>query len=800
MTIAGSSRLAIVMCCPRILIVLCSLAIGWLVPVVQAETVIGILRDGPQARVMIPLSAIEAEVTKLTAGEFDVRFPTGKQLEGDWTLAGARRVFDRQLADPDVDIVLCLGMLVCHVAGDHPDLTKPVIAPIVVDPELQSFPFADGASGKRNLVYITNLHSVDDDLRDFAAATKFRKLASLVDQPTIDAFQSFLEQKVAAVEKDLGIDIVTIPVGDSIDAVVASIPEEVDAVYVSPLFRFDNADIKQLADALIERKLKSFSMLGVSEVNEGILLSSVGRPEDQLRIARRLALNVQRILLGDRPEQIPVFLQESRRLAINMRTAAAIGYAPRYAVLADAEQLFRDGLEQGESLALLDAMAEALDANLNLQVASFGPKLAGEDTRTARSELLPQFELGGAWQKVDPERSFGLLAPEETSDVTLDGRQVLYSDRAWAGFKINQYLKQAEDENYRVAILDTLRAAGLSYLNLLRTLSLENVQRSNLEVTRTNLELARIRESIGFSGRADVLRWEAQIAGDRRSLIDAETSRRQAEDRLNQVLNRPQKTLLRPTDASVNTSLSFFTQGQFLALIDNEQTWQTMQDFVVERGLETAPEIRGADYFISANERQVTAAKRRYWMPDIAAGGQAGYNLDRTPGQGSLPGATLDDDTWQVGVQASLPIFNGGALRADLSKSKYALRQAERRRDAVEQDIETRIRIALEQVANSYAGIELANAAAVASAANLRIVTDSYSNGAVSIITLIDAQNAALASDLAAAEAKYLYLGDIIEVLRVVGDFSLMLDPQFFNEWFRQVEEFFLQRGLKLTY
>ena len=126
MTIAGSSRLAIVMCCPRVLIVLCSLAIGWLVPVVQAETVIGILRDGPQARVMIPLSAIEAEVTKLTAGEFDVRFPTGKQLEGDWTLAGARRVFDRQLADPDVDIVLCLGMLVCHVAGDHPDLTKPL--------------------------------------------------------------------------------------------------------------------------------------------------------------------------------------------------------------------------------------------------------------------------------------------------------------------------------------------------------------------------------------------------------------------------------------------------------------------------------------------------------------------------------------------------------------------------------------------------------------------------------------------------------------------------------------------------
>lgn len=766
----------------------------------EADAVIGVMRDGPQARVMIPLSAIEAEVTKLTAGEFDVRFPDDKKLVGDWTLDGARRVFDRQLADPDVDMLLCLGVLVCHVAGGHPSLTKPVIVPIVIDPELQSFPFEDGASGKRNLVYITNLHSVDDDLRDFAAAAKFTKLAALVDRASLDAFAEFLDAKMSALATELEVEILPLPVGDSVLDAAARIPADADAVYVSPLFRSSDDEIRQLADVLIERKLKSFSLLGVSEVQDGLLLASVGRPEDLLRVTRRLALIVQRILLGDRPEEIPVFLQESRRLAINMRTANAIGFSPRYTVLADAEQLFSDGLQQGEPLALLDAMLEAVDANLNLQVASFDPLLADEDTRTARAELLPQFELGGAWSRIDADRAFGVLSPEATTDVTFGGRQLIYSDGAWAGYQINQYLKQASDEDYRAAILETLRGAGLTYLNVLRTRSLENVRRSNLEVTRTNLELARIRESIGFSGRADVLRWDAQIAGDRRNLIDAETSRRQAEDRLNQVLNRPQKTPVQPTDASVNAALAFFTQGQFLALIDNDQSWQAMQDFVVERGLETAPEIRGAEYFVSAGERGLTAAKRRYWVPDIAAAGEGGRNLDRTPGQGGIPGFDIGDNSWQVGVQASLPVFSGGALRADVNRSRYTLRQAERRRAAIVQDVETRIRIALEQVANSYSAIELTAAAALASGENLRIVTDSYSSGAVSIITLIDAQNASLASDLAAAEAKYIYLGDIIDVLRVTGDFSLMLDPQYFNEWFRAVEEFFTQRGLKLTY
>ncbi|MFQ5634097.1 MAG: TolC family protein [Gammaproteobacteria bacterium] len=773
----------------------CSLFLG---PAAVAETVVGVVRDGPQVRQLIPLAGIRAEVAKLTGNEFDVRFPRDKQLEGDWTLEGAREVFERQLADRDVDIVLCLGVLVCHVAGGHPDLVKPTIAAVVSDTRLQNFPFADGASGKRNLVYVTNLHSVDDDLRDFDTAAGISTVAILVDGAMLADFRPFLDAKIRTVTAEQGLSIVAVPVGASLSAAVAAIPADVDAVYVTPLFRFDDAGMRLLADELIERRLKSFSMFGVSEVRDGLLMSSSGRPEDLVRVTRRLALNVQRILLGDKPENIPVFLQESRRLAINMRTAAAIDFSPRYAVLADAEQLSRDVLEGGESMALLDAMLEAVEANLDLAVAAFEPLLADEDTRMSRAELLPQVELGGTWQKIDPDRALGEFFPETTADVTIGGRQLVYSDSAWAGYRINRYLEAASDEEYRAAMLDTLRNAGLAYLNVLRTLSLENVRRSNLEVTRTNLELARIRESIGFSGRADVLRWDTQIARDRSNLIDAETSRRQAEDRLNQVLNRPQTTRILPTDASVNDVLSFFTRGQFLALIDNARTWQTLQNFVVERGLETAPEVRAVGYFVAAGERRLTAARRRYWVPDIVAAGEGGRNIDRTTGAGTVPGFALDDDTWQVGVEATLPIFSGGALRAEFNRSRYALRQAERRREAVTQEVETRIRIALEQVANSYSAIELTAAAAAASGENLRIVTDSYSNGAVSVITLIDAQNSALGSDLAAAEAKYLYLRDIIEVLRVAGDFSLMLDPQYFHDWFRDVDDYFRQRGVEL--
>ncbi len=779
-----------------IALILCLTGTGFNAWSANSGTTIGIVNDGPRSRSLIPLAGIETEIEALTAGEFDVHFPDNKRLEGDWTLAGAQRVFEQLLADPEVDIIICLGVMTCHVAGRHSALVKPVIVAVVVDPSLQSFPFAAGASGKKNLVYVTNLHSIDSDMRAFANAADISKVAIFVDAALLEAFASFLHAKMEQLADDLGLAIMPIPVGDSLLEAMKLVPDDIDAVYITPLLRFDDSRMRELADALIDRKLKSFSLFGVTEIKDGLLMSNGGRVEDILRVTRRLALNVQRILLGENPEDIPVYLQESRRLAINMQTATAIGYSPRYTVLADAEQFAAGETAEAESLGLLDAMLEAVDANLNLKVASFDPLLANEARRTSRSELLPQFELGAGWQKINKDRSFGAFTPEETTDLDASARQLIYSDSAWAGLRISEFLQKASDEDYRAAVLDTLQVSGQRYLNLLRTLSLENVQRSNLEVTRTNLELARIRESIGFSGRADALRWETQIARDRRNLIDAEAVRRQTEDRLNQALNRPLKTKIMPTDSSVKSALAVFNEPRFLALIDNAMTWEAFQDYSVERGLEMAPEVASAEHVVSAGERQVTASSRRYWVPDIGASATGRRNLDRTVIETGLPIDDLNRTSWQVGVRAALPVFSGGALRADLNRSRYELRRAKQRSSAIEEDVETRIRVSMEQASSSFSGIELAAAAAAASAENLRIVTDSYSKGAMSVTDLIDAQNAALGSELAAAEAEYIYLSDILGVLRTTGDFSLLLDPQYVNDWYLDVEAYLRARGL----
>lgn len=769
-------------------------------PDANTATVVGIVSDGPQVRQLIPIEAIEAEIAVLTGDEFDVRLPAVKRRDGGWTRDGIRVALQQLLEDRDVDIVVCLGLLSCNEVASLPNLPKPVIAPVVVDPKLQGFPLRGAASGKPNFVYITNFNTVDDDLQVFQKAVGFEQLAILADSTSMEAMGRFRDRKREQLAADLGVQITVVPVRDTLDGVIAEIPSGIDAVYVTPLPRFDAENLRQLAGTLIERKLPSFSLLGVTEVAQGLLMANGGRQQDMLRLARRIALNIHSILLGNRPEDIPVALQQTRRLAINMRTAEAIGYFPRYAIVSDAELLFAEELEAGIPLGLVEAMKDAVEANLSLQAAGFDPLLAEEDVRLSRSELLPQVQVGAGWTQIDEDRANPLFQSEKSTDVGLTGQQLIYSDDVWAGYRISQYLKSATDENYRAAVLDTLQASGRTYLDLLRAIARERIQRSNLELTRTNLGLARVRQSIGFSGRADVLRWESQIALDRRNSIDAEASRRQAANRLNQVLHRPPAERIEPLDASVESSLAIFMQPRFLALIDNAQVWATFQEFVVQQGLQRAPELGQVDQLILAGARQLTAAGRRYWLPEFTVQASGSENLNRSGAGSNIAPLGLDDTAWSVSVFASLPVLSGGALRADLNRSRYSLRQLEDRRAAVAEDVETRIRVTMEEASSTYIAIELTAAAAAASAENLGIVTDLYSQGSVSVTDLIDAQNAALSADLSAAEAKYNYLLAVIDVLRTAGDFSLLLDPRFANEWFADIEAFFRAEGVPLAY
>lgn len=785
------------------LIVLCPLS-------ASAQTVIGVVEDGPLPRPIVSPTQLEQELQQLAGDEFVVTMPPAKRLDGSWTIEGIKGALHRLLEDPEVDIIITTGLISSNEAAKIDSLSKPVLALIVADVHLQDLPAVRSAnrvvSGKKNFVYLARVSvaddssnvfeqtSIDEAIDIFHDAVGFEYLAVLVDQLTIESIPRLAAEKAKSASERLGVRAAVVPFDGSVADAIAAIPADADAVLVGPLLRLGNADMQRLGQGLIDRRLPSFAILGRTELAHGFLMTSGGRDEDAVRYARRFALNVQRIILGDEPGSIDVRMAEPQRLAINMRTAEAIGFFPRYAVLVDAEQLYGDELELGEPLGLNEAIAEALRANLNLAAASYEPQLAAQDRKLARSQLLPQFGIGARATRIDEDRANPLVQPERSVDAEVSGSQVVYSDSVRAGWQIAGFLENASVRGYETETLDTMQTAGRAYLNVLRARALERVQRSNLEVTRSNLELARLRQSIGASGRGDVLRWESRLASDRQDLVAAEAERRVVLTSFNQVLNRPKDTDFLPVDEDVSTSIRVFQDPRFRAFIDNAAAWALFRDFLVQETLLNSPELQQVDQLLRAQQRQVLAAKRKHYLPEVALGGSLATNLNRGGAGSDFSFTGQDDESWAIQLSASWPLFSSGALRARLNRERVSQRQLERTRAALAEQLETRTLVALHRASGTYPALEFSQKAADAAIENLGLVTDAYRTGTVSVTDLIDAQNAALAAQLRAVDARYAYLIDAVDVLRATGDFRLLVDPGSTERWFQQVETYINER------
>ncbi|MCP5112780.1 MAG: hypothetical protein GY953_18290, partial [bacterium] len=225
----------------------------------------------------------------------------------------------------------------------------------------------DGASGVPNLGYLTGTITVQRALEVFQEITPFRHLVSL---NTGDISRSIpgLRDRLNETMRRFQSDWTAIQVEASADEVLAALPAEADAVLVYPLLRLRPGEFDRLVAGLIERQLPSFAMfLSTEYVGQGIL---AGLSEDPLpRRARRVALNLQRILFGEDPGTFPVDFPERESLVINMATARAINTYPSFALLTVAELVNEERRDIDRQVDLRAAVEEAVERNLDLAAA-----------------------------------------------------------------------------------------------------------------------------------------------------------------------------------------------------------------------------------------------------------------------------------------------------------------------------------------------------------------------------------------------------------------------------------------------
>ena len=751
--------------------VLTGLAVLVLAAPASAQDAVGIavVTDGPAARQVNQQDLYVAELLALTEREFDI---TIREFAGEWSRVSIEAALDAAYADPDIDHVLVSGFIANQITALRREFAKPTFLPIILDVGLLAAASDGDKSGIPNLSYLVAYADFQADLDTLARLTPYDKLALIYDEEVASAIPELRESAYAAVAAR-GVELLEVTHNGVDHNLVSRVPPDTDAIFVAGLPRMPQAEFLRLVDDINAAGWPSYSFAGVVDVEAGVLATNT-EPRDINRQARLNALNMQAVLLGERAEDQSIGADINERLTINMETARRIGLSPSFDVLNDAVLLNQDVEVTGEELGLADVARRAIGENQILQAEGLGVLAGEQEIFRARANLLPQINAGlSATRRNDsPSVQNGFLA-EQSTDGQVSVNQLIYADSAAANLSIQRSLQLSRESVLAELQLDIVQVATTSYYTVLNARSQLRIEENNLRISRANLELAENRVRLGTSTRADVYRWEAEVANAQIRTLSARAALNRAWETLNRLLHRPMGTRIPLADASFNEPF-VLTRAEFDDLVQSPADYLRFSNFFVRDALELAPEIDQLDAQIVAKRRDVTSQRRSFWLPDFSLGGTYSSNIDQSGlGAGAFAGQGLDD--WNIGLQATLPLFTGGLRKANVSRASYELQQLLTSRTAIAELVEEEIRNALHTIQASYAQIELANTAAESARRNLELVRDAYGRGTVNVIQLLDAQEASLDAAAGAAERFYGFFIDVMALQRAVGRFDFLL-------------------------
>jgi len=382
----------------------------------------------------------------------------------------------------------------------------------------------------------------------------------------------------------------------------------------------------------------------------------------------------------------------------------------------------------------------------------------------------------------DSERAFG---------GNLSLTQIIWSDRDWADYSI---AKDRQDARYQELIkvaLDVGLEAATAYLDVLRSETYLKVHRQNLAFSHANLERARIRVKVGDADRSEVYRWESKISAEKADVVDAMARRRVAGFSLNRVLSRPLESDFRLEDTTLDDQLTLLANPRVEVYTGDSQRLAVLRDYLTRKGLAAAPLLLQLDAALKAQQREHTAATRSFWSPTIGLTGRVDHYFSRGGVGADMSAPGLPDDTdWGMGVFLSLPLLEGGGRFAETKRTTQEIYRLERSRQAAAERIEEQVRGAVFQSASSRLAIDLFRDSAEAARRNLELVADNYILGRAQLVDLIDSQTNALNAELAAEEAVYRHLQDLMDLKRAVGRFTFFADEESRAAWIDELEGF----------
>lgn len=444
--------------------------------------------------------------------------------------------------------------------------------------------------------------------------------------------------------------------------------------------------------------------------------------------------------------------------------------------------LLGPGLANANDLLRVYRLALSNDATLAASRHSRDAALQAEPR--ARALLLPQ--ISGSYDYVTNDSDIEITYVDPTTGAAIplsrrnDGSdkslsvaltQPLFSLEAWHQFKQASEQAALAHMTYRSAEQDLLLRVSELYFGVLSardTLRSTQAEKAALE---RQLELTNQYLEVGISAITDVQEVQARYDLSLASVLEAEQALATAVEALEEITREPLKTIdeddtVRVVPLEAPAAPPVPTLAPLQADIPLPKPNPASASQWVGHALLGNLDILAAKLNFNVADRGVSAARSRH-LPTVAA--SANY-IDSRSGSGSFP-TEIEGTT--VGIGLRLPLFSGGAVRADVKQAQALRGQRLAEYDGALRAVERNTRNAYQAIVTGVARIQAFKQAVASSNTALDASQTGLEIGTRSAIDVLNAQQQKYAAERNYDRSRYDYLLAVLRLKAFAGQLAL---------------------------
>lgn len=442
-------------------------------------------------------------------------------------------------------------------------------------------------------------------------------------------------------------------------------------------------------------------------------------------------------------------MKRARLAALMLAACAAAGAEPPQRLRLSLREAVEMAVAPGGAarLELAREAARAAEARKRQALAPLLPNVDGSYTFRSFTNNLASF---GIQFPAVPGIAFPVfVGPIDVQDTRAAASQSVFdlaAVRRWQAAQAQARAAVAESEE---ALLKTRAAVAQAYLNAVRAEAALEAARANVALAERILKLAASQKAAGTGTGIEVTRAAAVLEQERQKMVSAEEDRASARLGLLRAMNADLGAVLELTDRMV------YVPAEIPA---------------PERALEAARELRPELKAQAARERAarlVASAAKWERMPAARAFGDYGV-VGRT-GSVYLP-------TRSVGVQVTVPLWDGGRRDARRAEAQSLERAEEIRTRDTARQVEMEIRLALEALKSAEGQVAAARAVFAQAERELEQAERRVAAGVATPLEVTEAQARLARAREAVVSATFRQKAARIELGAAAGNLDLMLD------------------------